>query len=102
VCSSDLDIYTYNAIYRDPATGIVKKYIPDNMIFMHSAQSRNNKLYFGCVPIIDENEEWAYPEGRYVPQIYITRRPPTELIEVTSRPIPAPTQVDSWAVGYVL
>jgi hypothetical protein len=97
-----IDIYTYNAIFRDPATGLTRKYIPDNMIFMHTPESRNNKMFFGAVTIIDENEDVITAEGRYVPEVFVTRRPPTILVQVTSRPIPAPRQIDSWFNAYVL
>ena len=97
-----VDIYTYNAIYRDPDTERVRKFIPDNVVLMHTSEARNNSLFYGAVTIMDEDEEWRTVEGRYVPEAFRVRRPPSELIQVTSRPIPVPRNVDSWFVMYVM
>ena len=96
-----LDIFVYNALQTDPHTGVRSRVIPDNMVLLFGEDARVNRLMFGAVTIIDDDKNWQTVPGRYVPERRVIQDPPTERIQVTSRPLPTPVYPDSWYVAYV-
>lgn len=96
-----LDLYVYHAGYKNDQNQWAP-YLQPGTILMASPESRQNKIVFGAVSIMDKNEEWLSVEGRYVPETFVDREPPRERLKVTSRPIAIPDQYDSWYTATVL
>jgi len=96
-----IEIYVYRAKYTDPITKLSRRILPDNMVLMYAPEATENRMMFGAVTIIDDNNQWVRVEGRYVPERRIIKDPPTERLQVTSRPLPTPRYNASWQVAYV-
>jgi hypothetical protein len=75
-----------------------QRLLPAGMVIFASPEARQNKLGYGAVTIMDENEEWVTVSGRYVQEFFKERRPPREEILVTSRAVPIPGNTESWSV----
>ena len=96
-----LDLYTYDGTYKDE-NGAVIPYLDEGRILMLSAEAMQNRLLYGAVTIINENESFETIEGRYVPEFFVDRRARTHTVLMTSRPLPVPFMSDSWWTARVL
>ena len=93
-------LYTQNAEYGPRSNR--KRQLPVDTILLVSSESRQNKLGYGAVTYMDENEDWQTVSGRYVQQFFKERRPPREEILVTSRAVPLPANIESWFIFKVI
>ena len=93
-------LYTQRAEYGPK--GNRQRYLPAGMVLFLTQESRQNKLGYGAVTFMDENENWQTVSGRYVQQFFKERRPPREEVLVTSRAVPLPANTESWSVFQVL
>ena len=93
-------LYTQMAEYGPK--GNRQRYLPAGTVLFVSQEARRNKLGYGAVTYMDENEEWRTVSGRYVQQFFKERRPPREEVLVTSRAVPIPANTESWSVFQVL
>jgi hypothetical protein len=92
-------LYTQMAEYGPK--GSRTRYLPAGMVLFCTAEARQNKLGYGAVTYMDENENWVTVSGRYVQEFYKERRPPREEVLVTSRAVPLPANTESWSVYQV-
>lgn len=93
-------LYTQMAEYGP--RGNRTRYLPAGWVLFCTAEARQNKLGYGAVTYMDENENWVTVSGRYVQEFYKERRPPREEVLVTSRAVPLPANTESWSVFKVL
>jgi hypothetical protein len=93
-------LYTQMAEYGPK--GDRRRYLPAGMVIFGTQEARQNKLGYGAVTIMDENENWVTVSGRYVQQFFKERKPPREEVLVTSRVVPIPKNTESWSVFQVL
>jgi len=89
-------IYTQNAEYGP--RGGRRRQLPIGTVIFSSPEARQNKLGYGAVTYMDENENWVTVSGRYIQQFFKERRPPREEVLVTSRAVPIPGNIESWAI----
>jgi len=89
-------LYTQRAEYGPK--GHRQRYLPAGMVIFETQEARQNKLGYGSVTYMDENEEWVTVAGRYIQQFFKERRPPREEVLVTSRAVPIPANTESWSV----
>jgi hypothetical protein len=89
-------LYTQNAEYGPRNDR--KRQLPVGVVIFSSPEARQNKLGYGAVTYMDENENWVTVSGRYVQQFFKERRPPREEVLVTSRAVPIPGNMESWAI----
>lgn len=90
-----LDFYTYDGTYKNDE-GKVTHYLDKGRVLMLTNEARQNRMLYGAYTFINENDQFQTVEGRYCPEIFTDRRARTQTIMVTSRPLPAPYQSDSW------
>jgi hypothetical protein len=100
-----LDIFTYNARYKDLESGTKTKYIPDNRcILLPDPEDLDFRKCFGGVPIVIESDEMfrdVLPDRVTVPgavdfkpRIYTDQKAETMFSEVKSRPLLVPASID--------
>lgn len=92
----NLDMYVYNGTYRDPASGELTKYIPDDYFIM-GVKGRGKRLY-GAITQLEQDGAWHTYEGKYVPKIYSDVRSDVEEMRMGSRCILVPEDVDDFGV----
>jgi len=102
----DLDVYSYNAYYTDdwtdPSTPAEKAMVPTGKLALLPRDAEYLMVY-GAVEVIDEDAEIvSLAEGVRVPDVYTLRKPARKIMNLSSRPLPIPQKVDSWAVLTVL
>lgn len=91
--SPSLDIYTYEEWYLDEETGKDRAVVPDNMVWMGSTKARTDFVYAGTW---DADDGWV-ELPRYV-KTWTKKDPSARIIQMYSRPLPIPQQIDSMFV----
>lgn len=88
--SLNLDLYTYNEWYLD-SDGVEKPMIDPNTLLLGSAEAYTSMMY-GCV--IDPSlGAFATPR---VPKSWIQQKPGERFLQISSRPMPVPHQLDAF------
>lgn len=101
-----LDIYQYNAWYLDdwtnPESPETKPLVPDGTMALLSTEA-NYSIYYGGIELADEEtKQISIVEGTRVPDSWVEKRPARRVVNVSSRPIPVPHEIDSWYVATVI
>jgi hypothetical protein len=101
-----LDIYTYNEWYldnwTDPNNPEQKPLVPEKTLALMSTAAEFSMCY-GAVTLLDSvTENFITVEGQIVPETWIERRPSRRFLQLNSKPLPVPHEVDSWFVAKVI
>lgn len=98
----NLSIYIYEEYYINPTTGQEEPLVPNGMVILAS-KNANNIIFYGELVVIDEQtkEFVSYITERLF-RTYTTVNPDKRYLELQTRPLPVPTEVDSWLVATVL
>lgn len=100
-----LDIYQYNEWYLDdftkPETPETKPLIPDGNLLLLSTRANYSMLY-AVIVLIDDNEKFYSVESSRAPYSWTEKKPPRRFLQLQSKPLPVPHEVDSWFVAKVL
>lgn len=100
-----LDIYEYNEMYLDdftnPEEQKVMPLVPEKTVALLSTAAEYSR-YYGAVTILDEDtKEFVTVEGEMVPETWTKRSPARRFLQLNSRFLPVPHEVDSWLVATV-
>ena len=95
-----VDVYGYDEVYMDDATGETKPLIPDNMVLMIPSNANFMRAY-GLCNYLDDGGNWHSFEGDRLLRTYVEHRPDRRFIELQSHPLLIPDKVDSWLVAEV-
>lgn len=100
---SGLEVYTYRGHYRDPAAGLRKPLIPDNLAVVGSPEVRTSMNY-GLITLNDGPEGDFYEVARSrVPDSWMQRKKPAgRILQIKSRPMPVIEDLDGFLVLKVL
>lgn len=101
-----LDIYTYNEWFLDdwsnPEKPESKPLIPQGYIGMFNTEV-DFFMAYGAITLLDsKSETFVTIESSRVPDTYIQKRPDRRFLQLNSRPLPCPVEVDSWYIAKVL
>lgn len=101
-----LDIYQYNEWYLDdwtsPEAPEEKPLVPNGTLALLSTEA-NYSIYYGAVTLLEEESKtFVTVEGEKVPQSWIEHSPDRRFVQINSKPLTVPHEVDSWFVAKVL
>lgn len=97
-----IDVYKYAETYLDDIDNTVKPYIPSGHVILLSSGA-NYEMGYGSVDIADkDNEIIRTIMGARVPDSWVEKRPTRRIVNLSSRPLPIPREVDSWVSAQVL
>ncbi|AUN08966.1 major capsid protein [Clostridium botulinum] len=101
-----LDIYQYNEWFLDDWTNPLKPeqkpLVPTGTIVLLSTNAEYSMAY-GAVTLIDKDSENFYTvEASRVADSWIKKKPARRFLQLNSKPLPVPHEVDSWFVAKVL
>ncbi len=101
----NLDIYSYNEWYlddwTDPSVPVEKPLVPNGKLALMST-SANYSLMYGAVTMLDKDDQFVTVEGEKVPETWAERNPARRFLQLNSKPLPVPHEIDSWFVATVL
>jgi hypothetical protein len=92
-----LEIYTYDEWFLDD-NGVEQPMIPEKTVVLGST-GMNKRLYGGVTQM--ENNNFVTYEGTRVPKSWADEKNEVRMLRITSRPLPAPDDVDAWYVAVV-
>lgn len=93
-------IYEYAATYYDDIEEKVKPMVPDGTIALVSTEAEFSMAY-AAVTIAKDNDLVTYEADR-VPDSWTEKRPARKILQLSSKPLPIPKEVNSWFVAKVL
>lgn len=100
----NLEIYTYDDWYVDDWSSSVAKtkpLMPKGKIMVGSTAS-DFRMYYGVLGGVNAaGDDIALKEGRRFAESWVQHEPAARFLKTTTRPLPAPVEVDSWAVAEV-
>lgn len=101
-----LDIYEYNEWYlddwTDPEAPEQKPLVPDGTVLLLSTAAQFSRYYGAITMIPEEGKGFVTVEGDKVPQTWVERRPDRRFLQINSKPLTVPHEVNSWFVAHVL
>ena len=98
IAELDMDIYTYDEWFLND-DGEEEALIPPGTVLMgHS--TGEGQIEYGLVTQMEDKKFQSY-EGRLVPKVWADEKDEVKKVRLTSRPLPRPFDVESWAVIYV-
>lgn len=97
-----IDVYKYAETYLDDIDNKVKAYVPSGQVVL-LASGANFEMAYGSVDIADPHTEAITTVvGPRVPDTWVEKRPTRRIVNLSSRPLPLPREVDSWVSAKVL
>ncbi len=101
-----LDIYQYNEWYLDdwtsPEAPEEKPLVENGALALMSTEA-DYSIYYGAITMIpEEGKGFVTVEGDKVPQTWVERRPDRRFLQINSKPLTVPHEVNSWFVAHVL
>ena len=95
IAELDLDIYTYDEWFLNDE-GEDEAMVPEGTVLLgHS--SGEGQIEYGLVTQMEDKTFRSY-EGKLVPKVWADENSEVKKVRLTSRPLPRPFDVDSWAV----
>ena len=97
IAELDLDIYTYDEWFLNDE-GEDESIIPSGTVLLgHS--TGEGQIEYGLVTQMEDKKFRSY-EGKLVPKVWVDETSEVKKVRLTSRPLPRPFDVESWAVIY--
>lgn len=101
----NLSVYVYNEWYlddwTDPENPVEKPLMPEDSIILASTKA-NYMLNFAVIAVLDPKTQlFTSYETEKVAHTYIKHNPDRRIIQLDSRPLPTPNEVNSWYVAKV-
>lgn len=93
-------VYSYSGTYTNDA-GQDVPFIPAGNIAILSSREKFS-FHYGATVMMADNEEFAYFRGEVAAQSWVTKEPAQRWLQLLSRPLPVPANVDGWVVANVL
>ena len=98
IAELDLDLYTYDEWFVNDKGEDESIIPPGTVLLAHS--SGEGQIEYGLVTQMEDKKFHSY-EGKLVPKVWADENSETKKARLTSRPLPRPFDVESWAVIYV-
>ena len=89
-----LDIYSYDEWFLDDSDE-EKPMVPEKTLLVGSTGARTDLLY-GAIVDLDAGQAYDLPR---VPKTWTEKDPSTRILQILSRPLPVPVQVDAFFVA---
>lgn len=96
IAELDMDIYSYDEWFVDD-NGEEKGIIPSNACLMSNSKGIGS-IEYGLITQYEKDDKAHSYEAKKVPKVYVEHE--TKKLRITSRPLPRPDDVNSWAVIY--
>lgn len=102
ITSLGLDIYSYDEWYFDEDTQAEESMVPAGTVAVLSTRARFQILYGGVTLMDAVSEQFVTYEGSRIPDSWVEKNPAQRFLQLNSRPLTVPYEVDSWYVAQVL
>ncbi len=97
IAELDMDIYTYDEWFLNDE-GEEESMIPSGTVILGHSDGEG-QFEYGLVTQMEDKKFHSY-EGKLVPKVWADENSEVKKVRLTSRPLPRPFDVESWAVIY--
>lgn len=97
IAELDLDIYTYDEWFLNDEEKEEPMMPLGSVLLGHS--TGEGQIEYGLVTQMEDKKFYSY-EGKLVPKVWVDESSEVKKVRLTSRPLPRPFDVESWAVIY--
>lgn len=97
IAELDLDLYTYDEWFVNDE-GEDESIVPPGTVLLGHSDGEG-QFEYGLVTQMEDKKFHSY-EGKLVPKVWVDENSEVKKVRLTSRPLPRPFDVDSWAVIY--
>ena len=98
IADLDMDIYTYDEWFLNDE-GDEESMVPPGTVLMGHSDGEG-QVEYGLVTQMEDDKKFHSYEGKLVPKVWADEKDEIKKIRLTSRPLPRPYDVESWAVIY--
>lgn len=98
IADLDMDIYTYDEWFLNDE-GDEESMVPPGTVLMGHSDGEG-QVEYGLVAQMEDDKKFHSYEGKLVPKVWADEKDEIKKIRLTSRPLPRPYDVESWAVIY--
>lgn len=95
---SGLYVYTYDEWYCDEATKMEKPMIDDNIVLLGNPAARTSLMYGAWTEADKRTGSVVTHVGDRVPRSWVEDDPSVRWVQMVSRPLPVPHQIDAFRV----
>lgn len=96
IASLGLDLYSYDE-WIDDESNPGMQVLPYGTVMLANSNGVGG-VHYGAVTQAEQGQGFVTYEAKYVPKHIVDENDDIEKLRMTSRPLPAPDDVDSWAV----
>lgn len=93
---SAMYLYTYDEWYEDPDTGVEGAMMPDDLVILGNPAARTSLLYGAWTEAIEENNSVVTHVGERIPRSWVEKDPSVRYVQMVSRPLPVPHEIDAF------
>lgn len=98
IAELDMDIYTYDEWFLNDE-GEEESMVPPGTVLMGHSDGEG-QVEYGLVTQMEDDKKFHSYEGKLVPKVWADEKDEVKKVRLTSRPLPRPYDVESWAVIY--
>lgn len=95
---SGLYVYTYDEWYYDEATGTEKPMIDESIVLLGNPAARTSLMYGAWTEADEKTGGVVTHVGERVPRSWVEHDPSVRWVQMVSRPLPVPHQIDAFRV----
>jgi len=93
-------LYSYNAHYYNEDTKKAEPLVPAGSLALLSSET-DFSMGYAAITIIKDNEFTTYETER-VPDSWVEKNPDRKMLQMSSKPLPIPKEINGWFVAKVL
>lgn len=93
-------LYSYNAHYFDEEEEVAKPLVPSGMLALLSSET-DFSMGYGAITLVKDDEFITF-ESERVPDSWTEKNPARKMVQMSSKPLPIPKEINGWFVATVL
>lgn len=94
-------LYSYNAHYFNEETEKSEALVPAGSLALLSSETDFSMAY-AAITLIKDNKEFTTYETERVPDTWVEKNPDRKMLQLSSKPLPIPKEINGWFVAKVL
>ncbi|MCG7435560.1 major capsid protein [Lysinibacillus fusiformis] len=95
-------LYSYNAFYYNEETKKAEPLVPAGSLALLSSETDFSMAYAAITLIKDKDDDFTTYETERVPDTWVEKNPDRKMLQLSSKPLPIPKEINGWFVAKVL
>lgn len=95
-------LYSYNAYFFNEETKEAEPLVPAGSLALLSSETDFSMAYAAITLIKDKDDDFTTYETERVPDTWVKKNPDRKMLQLSSKPLPIPKEINGWFVAKVL